>query len=203
LLPNQVEAEKLNMRLSGEGVEFQSLHPYLKQYYSYKGKGHESWMASMFLSPRGIFDESKGFNCCKSCYKNLGMTTKPCRIKLPPYAIANRVHIGDAPLELTRLNDVELALVSMVRMDKHVFTFYGGAHKLMRGWHNLYENNVHLRCTGERNRLVSTSSSTLVGTIFRCTYRQVHLFVVIVFQYLRHMQQRQLGDQLRALVECP
>ena len=135
--------KKLNMRLSGEGVQFQSLHPDLKHYYSYKGKGHESWMASMFLSPRGVFDESKGFNCCKSCYKNLGTTTKPCRIKLSPYAIANGILIGDAPSKLTRLNDVELALlVSMVRMDKHVFTFYGGAHKSMRGWHNLYENDV-------------------------------------------------------------
>ena len=45
--------KKLNMRLSGEGVQFQSLHPDLKHYYSYKGEGHESWMASMFLSPRG------------------------------------------------------------------------------------------------------------------------------------------------------
>jgi hypothetical protein len=25
---------------------------------------------------------------------------------------------------------------------KHVFTYYGGAHKSMRGWHNLYENDV-------------------------------------------------------------
>ena len=53
LLPYQVESEKLNMRLSGEGVQFQSLHTDLKHYYSYKGEGHESWMASMFLSPRG------------------------------------------------------------------------------------------------------------------------------------------------------
>jgi hypothetical protein len=27
-------------------------------------------------------------------------------------------------------------------VDKHVFTYYGGAHKSMRGWHNLYENDV-------------------------------------------------------------
>ena len=41
----------LKKRLSGEGAEFNSLPPDLKQYYSYKGKGHESWMDSMFLSP--------------------------------------------------------------------------------------------------------------------------------------------------------
>jgi hypothetical protein len=72
-------------------------------------------MAGMFLSPHGVFDESKGFsNCCKACCKMLGTTTRPCWIKLPTYAIANGVHlIGDAPSKLTRMNDVELALVSM------------------------------------------------------------------------------------------
>jgi hypothetical protein len=38
---------------AGEGAEFESLPPN-------KAEGHKSWMAGMFLSPRGIFDESKG-----------------------------------------------------------------------------------------------------------------------------------------------
>ena len=135
--------KRLKERLSGEGVEFESLHPDLKQYYSYKGRGHETWMDVMFLSPRGVFEECNGFKCCKECCKVMGSATmKPCRVKLPKYAIANGSLIGDAPLELTQLNDVELALVSLARVDKHVFTFYGGAHKSMRGWHNLYENDV-------------------------------------------------------------
>jgi hypothetical protein len=102
-------------------VEFDSLHPDLKDYYSYKGKGHKTWMDGMFLLPRGVFDECKGFNCCKECCKvSMGSnTTKPNRMKLPMYAIAtNGSLIGDAPLELTRLNDVELALVSLARVDK-------------------------------------------------------------------------------------
>jgi hypothetical protein len=132
----------LKKHQSGEGVEFNSLPPDLKQYYSYKGKGHESWMDSMFLSPGGVFDERKGFNCCKPCCKNLDTTTKPFRVILPVHAIADGVLVGDAPTKLTRLNDVELSLVAMARLDKHVFTFYGGAHKSMRGWHNLYENDV-------------------------------------------------------------
>jgi hypothetical protein len=47
----------LKERLSGEGAEFDLLHPDLKEYYSYKGKGHETWMDGMFLSPRGVFEE--------------------------------------------------------------------------------------------------------------------------------------------------
>ena len=85
----------------------------LKRYYSYNGKGHEKWMATMFLSPRGVFDTLKGFNCCQTCCKMLGSSTAPSRVKLPKYAIANGGIIGKAPNELTSLNDVELSLVSM------------------------------------------------------------------------------------------
>jgi hypothetical protein len=49
---------------------------------------------------------------------------------------------GEAPSKLTDLNDAELALVSLAHTNKHVFAFYGGAHKSMRGWHNMYENDV-------------------------------------------------------------
>ena len=137
--------QALRDRLRREGVILSDpVHKQLKRYYCYKGKGgHESWMSTMFLSPHGVFDASRnGFICCGSCCKILGSSTKPYRVKLPKYAIANGAIIGNAPTELTSLNDVELALVSRARIDKHVFTFYGGAHKSMRGWHNLYENDV-------------------------------------------------------------
>jgi hypothetical protein len=63
-------------------------------------------------------------------------------MNLPRFSIANGAMYGEAPPELTNLNDAELALVSRARTNKHVFAFYGGAHKSMRGWHNLYENDV-------------------------------------------------------------
>ena len=62
-------------------------------------------------------------------------------MKLPKYTIANGTIFGDAPVKLTILNNVELVLVSIACINKHIFTFYGGAHKSMPGWHNLYENN--------------------------------------------------------------
>ena len=61
---------------------------------------------------------------------------------MPRFAIANGAVFGEAPTELTCLNDCELTLVSRARSNKHVFAFYGGSHKCMRGWHNLYENDV-------------------------------------------------------------
>jgi hypothetical protein len=67
---------------------------------------------------------------------------KPNRITLPCFAIANGAVFGEAPPKLTDLNDAESALVSLARTNKHVFAFYGGAHKSIRGWHKLYENDV-------------------------------------------------------------
>jgi hypothetical protein len=72
----------------------------------------------------------------------LDINKKPYRVVRPRFAIANGAVFGEAPIELTELNDVELALVSKARTNKHVFAFYGGAHKCMRGWHTLYENDV-------------------------------------------------------------
>ena len=167
--------KSLKERLSGEGVEFESLHPDLKHYYSYKGKGHETWMDGMFLSPRGVFDECKGFNCCKECCKVMGSATiKPSRMILPMYAIANGSLIGDAPLELTQLNDVELALVSLARVDKHVFTFYGGAHKSMRGWHNLYENDVE-NIAGALQQLEAFGAGKTVACILQGPFTKYQL----------------------------
>jgi hypothetical protein len=56
--------------------------------------------------------------------------------------IANGAVFGEAPPKLTDLNDSELAFMSLTQMNKHVFAFYGGVHKSIRGWHNLYENDV-------------------------------------------------------------
>jgi hypothetical protein len=75
--------------------------------------------------------------------KNVLTTNKkPCRVELPRFAIANGALFGEAPMELMVLNDCKLALVSRARTNKHVFAFFGGAHKCMQGWHNLYENDV-------------------------------------------------------------
>jgi hypothetical protein len=100
-------------------------------------------MKKMYLSPRGFYREREaGFQCCKRCVKVLDTKVKPGRITLPRFSIANGAVFGEASSELTDLNDAELALVSLARTNKHVFAFYGGAHKSMRGWLNLYENDV-------------------------------------------------------------
>jgi len=134
----------LSPRFKGETSLFtSSVHQVLKSHYTYEGPGRKPWMEGMYLSPRGCFQVDKeGFQCCKICTAALNTKVKPCRVRLPRFAIANGCLFGHAPPALTVLNDAELALISMARTNKHVFSFYGGAHKSMRGWHNLYENDV-------------------------------------------------------------
>jgi len=156
----------LQNRLSGEGHVFKSLHCNLKKDYTYEREGAEPWMVSMFLSPRGVFDETSGFNCCQMCCQCLATKTKPCWVKLPKYAIATGILMGEAPRKLTELNEVELALVSMARVDKHVFTFYGGAHKSMRGWHNLYENDVE-HIAGAFQQLEQFGAGNIVACVLQ------------------------------------
>ena len=137
--------KSLQSRFQGEGPVFLARNAAtMKAYYTYRGDGCESrWMNKMYLSPRGVYrQDEEGFQCCNQCVKILDTKVKPNRIALPRFAIANGAVFGEAPPELTDLNDAELALVSLARTNKHVFAFYGGAHKSIRGWHNLYENDV-------------------------------------------------------------
>ena len=86
----------------------------------------------------------EGFGCCKGCHASL-MNHKRHDVDeptIPKYAIFNGLLHGPAPIELTRLNEVELSLVSINRTNKHIFSFTAGAHKSIRGWHSMYYNDL-------------------------------------------------------------
>jgi len=129
------------------------LHDDLQSYYTYAGKGAESWMENMLLSPRavwlrdidlaGLGNAKPGFRCCTECANSFESSThERGRFDLPEYSIANGYCIGEAPELLQCLYPAELSLVAMARIDKHVFTFYGGCHKSLKGWHNMYEADI-------------------------------------------------------------
>ena len=87
---------------------------------------------------------TKKLGCCDECFTGINrMTRKNNATTLPPkYAICNGLMIGRAPKPLTDLNQVETALISLSRTEKHIFSFSGGSHKSIRGWHTLYQNDV-------------------------------------------------------------
>ena len=119
--------------------------------YTHTNTGSEPWVRKLMLSPRGTYVRNvdpesaarkPGFSCCRSCWECLGGEEKKKGIKVPNFSIANGYCFGEAPPELSCLNPVELTMVSLNRINKHVFSFYGGSHECMKGWHQMFENDV-------------------------------------------------------------
>ena len=113
-------------------------------------------LGTLVLSPRS-YGKKRGnkyfFGCCSKCSSHMYKLTsdKYNDTATPPeYAIANGLMIGQPPKELERLNEVELALISPARLQQHLFSFSGGHHKSIRGWHTLFSNNVQ-----QANRVIN------------------------------------------------
>ena len=107
-------------------------------------------LAQCLLSPRSslVKHSSKdrrlhsSIMCCATCHGGLKLDKLRDKGTLPRFAIANDLAIGKAPPCLEILNDVELALISQARFKGHLFAFWGGCHKSIKGWHSLYEVDV-------------------------------------------------------------
>ena len=98
------------------------------------------------LSPATYINEKEEVLMCKKCHSELIQNWKSFKHKkkkdfLPPVqAIASRYVIGDAPDELTTLNEVELSLVSRARIFCQSWIFFGGCHQHIKGWHTFFRN---------------------------------------------------------------
>lgn len=62
--------------------------------------------------------------------------------KLPRCAICNGLVVGKAPACIAELNEVELALLSTARINKHTFSFTAGTHKSIKGWHSMHHDDL-------------------------------------------------------------
>ena len=104
-------------------------------------------LSDCLLSPRSKLVYKNGnrrsqpfIMCCADCKSGLTIN-KLAKNTLPRFAIANKFAIGSAPECLQRLNEVELALLSQARFRGHLFTYWGGCHKSIKGWHSFYDVN--------------------------------------------------------------
>ena len=155
---NVISAKKLkkNKRLLPRDGVFEEL----RSYYTVPNC---SLLKDVVLSPRACFiqctgtDES-GYLTCDSCIGYLDGG------KLPVFAIANHKTIGEAPICLTRLNPVELALIGKARTDKHVFQYFGGAHMSIKGWHTMYETDLN-QLSGVLNEVEGAGVGKRIATI--------------------------------------
>ena len=120
------------------------------------------------LSPNTLIDDSNDTTrICNNCYsilKKEAQKRQKARRKIPPNAIANFHLIGEAPEELKCLNDVELSLVSLVRVYCQSWVFFAGCHQHIKGWQTFYpnrpESNVRdielLSISGMKGKIVVT-----------------------------------------------
>jgi hypothetical protein len=105
---------------------------------------HDS-LKPFVLSPASYIDKKNNeILICKGCKSELELMRDSkkmkCR-KTPPLAsIMNGYLLGDAPVELTCLSEVELALVSRVRIYCRSWVFFGGCHRQIQGWHTFFKN---------------------------------------------------------------
>jgi hypothetical protein len=107
----------------------------------YTASNDDDHLLSQFvLSPSSLIDtHNKTIAVCNQCLEHLESHTT--RKSNPPIdSIVNGYLIGTAPVELKELSEVELSIISQVRITCHTFVFYAGCHRSIRGWHTLFKN---------------------------------------------------------------
>ena len=103
-------------------------------------------LSRFILSPASYINEVDEILMCKQCHADL-LATKNSYVEkkkenyLPPVqSIANGHLVGNAPVELTCLNQVELTLISRTSIFCQSWTFYAGCHTHIKGWHHFFKN---------------------------------------------------------------
>lgn len=120
----------------------------LRASYCFEAEGHREASTALqgcLLSPRATIKWDRlrrhpKVTCCKEC--KAGCNIRSLQKGLPRFAIANNLTIGTAPECLTRLNEIEVALLSQARFRGHLFTYWAGCHRGIKGWHSFYDVSV-------------------------------------------------------------
>ena len=128
--------------------KFESLHELAREVASEENRDCLHQLENCLLSPRSKLAHSNANTLrspkvmlCKECKGGLN-TRKLNSNTSPRFAIANGMAIGTAPPCLQELNEIELALISQARFRGHLFTYWGGCHKSIKGWHSFYDVDV-------------------------------------------------------------
>ena len=143
-----------------------TLHSDVRNHYtaSFAKPGTDLFQA--LLSPRSHVlpshnkRKAESVVCCSEC--NGKMKTKHLqKSNAPRFALFNAMAIGIAPPCLQRLNDVELAMISQARFRGHLFSFWGGCHRSIKGWHSFYKVNPSHTMSSMNSVSALTSSDNI------------------------------------------
>jgi hypothetical protein len=123
-----------NCKMEASHVEQQYRSEILLRQYSVD----QEELKDFILSPVTYINDRKEILMCKRCHSALVGGKRAGRP--PPQAIASGYIIGDAPVELTRLNEVEISIISRARIYCQSWIFFGGCHQHIKGWHTIFKN---------------------------------------------------------------
>jgi hypothetical protein len=123
---------KLQKQFSLEAYEDE-----LKNQYTAKDDRLESFV----LSPETYVNPQDQVLVCKNCLSELrtNKSKKKDRCRPPAESIINGYMIGDAPVDLTDLNPVELSLVTKTVTQAQSWIFFAGSHQSIKGWHTFFK----------------------------------------------------------------
>ena len=85
-------------------------------------------------------EKPKPQNETNSCYQHIKNLHDNNGSEPPEFSIANKHFFGTAPPELSCLNQVELAVCQLSRVQGQIFTLYAGSHTSIKGHHTMYYN---------------------------------------------------------------
>jgi hypothetical protein len=103
-------------------------------------------LADYVLSPCSIIDASDTLDtqiiACNNCIGHMKcqLDKQKLRARPPAEAIANGFLIGEPPVELTELTEIERSIVADIRIYCQSWAFFAGAHQHIKGWHTFYSN---------------------------------------------------------------
>jgi hypothetical protein len=117
------------------------------------------------LSPETIVTEEATVVLCKVCYDTVHHNRRSRKtFPPPPFAIARGFLTGEAPREISELNEAEKALLSPNRHLGQVWSFYGGAQQHVKGWHTIF-SNVPGNTMAHVNSLTDISESATIACV--------------------------------------
>lgn len=119
------------------------------------------WLENALLSPRAVLYRNENgrnncsYSCCRVCKNSLSQAGKAP----PQFSVANGFAIGVPPTILLERKHVEIAMLSINRNMSHVFAYFGGQHKMIRGFHSFFKSDVtHTANTLQELRSITESS---------------------------------------------
>lgn len=98
-------------------------------------------LKEFILSPETYVSPENEVLVCKQCLFELrtNHTKRNPRRRPPSESIINGYMIGDAPVELTDLNPVELSLITKTHTQAQSWIFFAGSHQSIKGWHTFFK----------------------------------------------------------------